>query len=121
MVRMREVTGTAPAHAARFLVELDQADDPTWWLLDRERRIVAWSGQGFPTLGHADRAAHEFRVQPRAPLYRVHRRSDDLWWWSAWASDGARVAISGAWFHTEASAGAAAAAIPSLVSAALGP
>jgi len=105
----------------KFVIERNLASKPAWWLLDDDNRVVAWAGRTFVSLAYADQAAHDFRVNADDPDYRVHARTGGRWRWTAWRSEGIRVAISGDWFPTEGTARAAARRVQRQAGTAIGP
>jgi hypothetical protein len=105
----------------RFIVETNVASRPAWWLLDDDDRVVAWAGQTFASLGYADEAAHDFRVNADDPDYRVHAKAGGRWRWSAWWPEGVRVAVSGGWFPSAAAAHEAARRVQHQACTAIGP
>lgn len=105
----------------KFVIETDPGSGPAWWLVDGDRHVVAWAGRTFDNLAHADEAAHDFRVQPEEPEYRVHAKVGGRWWWTAWRAGGIRVAVSGGWFPSEESARVAALQVQGEAGTAIGP
>ena len=79
------------------------SEKPAWWPLDDDR-VVAWAGRTFDSLDQADLAVGEFRVNPEDPDHRVQARFGSSSSWTAWRSEGARVAASGDWFPDEGAA-----------------
>lgn len=105
----------------KFVIERNLANRPAWWLLDDDDRVVAWAGRTFVSLAHADQAAHDFRVNADGPDYRVHAKTESRWRWTAWRSEGGRVAVSGDWFRDEGAARDAARRVRQQASTAIGP
>ncbi len=105
----------------KFIIETNLASEPAWWLLDDDDRVLAWAGKTFPNLAYADQAAHDFRVNSDDPDYRVHARAGGRWQWTAWRSEGIRVAVSADWFPDEATAREAARRVRLQAGTAIGP
>jgi hypothetical protein len=105
----------------KFVIEANLESRPAWWLLDDDNQVVAWAGRTFASLAHADQAAHDFRVNADDPDYRIHTRSGGSWRWTAWRSEGVRVAVSGDWFPDEAAARNAARRVQQQACTAIGP
>ncbi|QWF20508.1 hypothetical protein KM427_16145 [Nocardioides sp. LMS-CY] len=105
----------------KFVIEANLASKPAWWLLDDDDRVVAWAGRTFVSLAHADQAAHDFRVNADDPDYRIHTKSGGSWRWTAWRSEGDRVAVSGDWFPDKAAARDAARRVQQQACTAIGP
>lgn len=105
----------------KFVIETNLASKPAWWLLDEDNRVVAWAGTTFASLAYADQAAHDFRVNAEDPDYRVHARAGGRWRWTAWRSEGIRIAVSGHSFPTEDRARAAARRVQRQACTAIGP
>jgi len=105
----------------KFVIEANRASKPAWWLLDDDNRVVAWAGRTFVSLAHADQAAHDFRVNADDPDYRVQTKAGDRWRWTAWRSEGVRVAVSADWFPDEGAARDAARRVQQQACTALGP
>lgn len=105
----------------KFVIETNLASKPAWWLLDDDNQVVAWAGSTFVSLAHADQAAHDFRVNADDPDYRVHGRAGGRWRWTAWRSEGVRVAASGGWFRSQHAALDAARRVQRQASTAIGP
>jgi hypothetical protein len=105
----------------KFIVEENLASRPAWWLLDDDKVVVAWAGRTFASLAYADQAAHDFRVNADDPDYRVHAGPHGRWRWTFWRSEGARVAVSGAWFASEDAAREAARHVQRHAVTAIGP
>jgi hypothetical protein len=105
----------------KFVIGTNLACEPAWWLLDDDNRVVAWAGRTYPSLAYADQAAHDFRVNADDPDYRVRRKRGGRWQWTAWRPEGVRVAVSGGWFISEASALSAARRVQQQACTAIGP
>jgi hypothetical protein len=105
----------------KFVIETNLASKPAWWLLDDDNRVVAWAGNTFVSLAYADQAAHDFRVNADDPDYRVHAKAGGRWRWTAWRSEGIRVAVSGDWFNSEDAARDAARRVQRQACTAIGP
>jgi hypothetical protein len=105
----------------KFVIEMNLASKPAWWLLDDDSRAVAWAGRTYLTLAHADQAAHDFRVNADDPDYRVQSNSGGRWQWTAWRPEGIRVAVSSDWFASEVAARAAARRVQNQACSAIGP
>ena len=105
----------------KFIVETNMESNPAWWLVDDDDHVVAWAGQTFASLAHADQAAHDFRVTADEPDYRVRAKASGRWRWDAWRPEGIRVAVSGDWFHSEKAARDAARLVRQQCCTAIGP
>jgi hypothetical protein len=105
----------------KFVIETNLASKPAWWLLDDDDRVLAWAGRTFVSLAYADQAAHDFRVNADDPDYRVQAGAGDRWRWTAWRSEGVRVAASGYSFTSEAAARDAARLVKRHAGTAIGP
>jgi hypothetical protein len=105
----------------KFVIEMNLLNRPAWWLVDDDDQVLAWAGRTFATLGHADQAAHDFRVNPDDPDYRVHTATGGRWRWTARRPEGARVAASVDLFASEAAASTAARHVQQQACTALGP
>lgn len=105
----------------KFVIDKNLASKPAWWLVDDDDRVLAWAGRTFFSLGAADEAAHEFRVGPDDPDYRVYEESGGTWRWAAWQTATNRVAVSGQTFLSKRKAVHAALAVRQQASTALGP
>ncbi len=104
----------------KFVIEKNLASKPAWWLLDDDNRAVAWAGRTFVSLAYADQAAHDFRVNADDPDYR-QAKIGDHWRWTAWRSEGVRVAVSAGWFPDERAARDAARRVQLQAGTAIGP
>lgn len=105
----------------RFVIGLNLACKPVWWLVDEDDRVLAWAGRAFASLAYADQAAHDYRVNADDPEYRVQARASGVWRWTSWRPGGTRVAISGDWYPSERAAREAAERVQLLAGTALGP
>ncbi|HET9899450.1 MAG TPA: hypothetical protein VFR46_00025 [Actinomycetes bacterium] len=105
----------------KFVIETNLASQPSWWLVDNDDQVLAWAGTTYISVAYADQAAHDFRVNAVDPDYRVHARAGSSWWWTAWCSEGVRVAVSSEPFPTERAARDAARIVQQEASTALGP
>ena len=105
----------------KFVIERNLASRPAWWLLDDDNRVVAWAGRTFVGLALADQAAHDFRVNADDPDYRIQAKAGDRWRWTAWRSEGVRVAVSGDWFPDKGAARDAARRVQQQACTAIGP
>lgn len=105
----------------KFVIEKNLASEPAWWLLDDDNRVVAWAGRTFVSFAYADQAAHDFRVNADDSDYRVHAKARCRWRWTAWRSEGIRVAVSGGWFRDEGAARDAARGVRQQAGVAIGP
>jgi hypothetical protein len=105
----------------KFVIEMNLSSRPAWWLVDDDHRVVAWAGKTFSTMGQADEAAHDFRVNADDPDYWVQPATGGRWRWTAWRPEGARVAASVDLFASEDAASAAARCVQQQACTALGP
>jgi uncharacterized protein YegP (UPF0339 family) len=104
----------------KFVIETNLASKAAWWLLDDDR-AVAWAGTTYLSLTDADQAAHDFRVSADDTDYRVHVKSGGQWRWTAWHSEGTRVAVSSDWYADEDAARNAARRVQQEACTAIGP
>jgi len=105
----------------KFVIETNLASKAAWWLLDDDERVVAWAGRTYGSLTHADEAAHDFRVNADDTDYKVHVKSGGQWRWTAWRSEGIRVAVSSDWYPDEDAARDAARRVQEQACTAIGP
>lgn len=112
---------TGRVGAMLFVVGPDATGQVCWRLLDRRRHHVASAGRTYVSLGHADQAAHEFRVGAEAWEYACVQRETGRWSWSARRGDGSRVAVSAGDFPDEPSARSAAESVRHALATAIGP
>ena len=105
----------------KFVIEANLASKSAWWLVDDDNRVVAWAGRTYPSLAYADQAAHDFRVNADDPDYRFQARAGERWRWTAWRSEGVRVAVSADWYPDEDAARDAARQVQQQACTALGP
>jgi hypothetical protein len=105
----------------KFVIETSHPGESAWWLVDDDRRVLAWAGRTFADPAHADEAAHEFRVGADDPDFRVHEQAGGSWWWTAWSPDGVRVAVSGESFLSRDAAHDAAGRVRARARVAIGP
>lgn len=104
-----------------FVVGPDATGRACWHLLDGDRRHVASAGQTYASLGHADQAAHDFRVGTPATAYSCRRHDTGQWSWSVRRGDGTHVAESAGLFPDELSARSAAESVRHALATAIGP
>ena len=79
------------------------AAQPTWWLYDADNELVAWAGETFVSVEHADSAAERFRYDAARAKFELFQDRTSQWRWRAWVSD-VKVASSSERYPSEIAA-----------------